>query len=110
MFRRATAGIVAIFILAGAFGAAGAGEKDKEVKGVVVKVDTKASTLTIKIDGGKEKTYDINDKTKFVGPKGGASDAGLKDDRLAPGAEVRLEIATNNRTCHVVHLPERKKK
>src|SRR5258708_22144810 len=35
MFRRAAAGIVAVLILAGA---ASAGEKDKEVKGVVVKV------------------------------------------------------------------------
>jgi hypothetical protein len=47
-------------------------------------------------------------KTKFIGPKGGASDARLKDDRLVPGAEVRLVIAGNNRTCREVHLPVRK--
>lgn len=107
MFRRTAVAILAFFILAGV---ASAGDKD--VKGVVVKVDLKASTLTIKVaDADKgEKTYDINDKTKFIGPKGGASEAGLKDDRLAPGAEVRLVIASNNRTCREVHLPDRKKK
>jgi hypothetical protein len=110
MFHRAAVGI-AILALAMLASVAQSGGKDKEVKGTVVKADVKASTLTIKVDGDKaEKTYDINDKTKFLGPKGGVSDAGLKDDRLVPGAEVRLVIAANNRTCREVHLPERKKK
>ena len=109
MFRRAAAGVLALFILAVAFSAANAGGKDKEVKGTVVKVDHKASTLTVKTADG-DKTYDVNEKTKFVGPKGGAADGGLKDDRLAPGSEVTLLIAANNRTCREVHLPERKKK
>jgi hypothetical protein len=109
MFHRAVVGI-AILALALLSSVAQSGDKDKEVKGTVVKADVKASTLTIKVAGEKtEKTYDINDKTKFVGPKGGASDARLKDDRLVPGAEVRLVIAANNRTCREVHLPERKK-
>ena len=111
MFPRPVLGIVALLALALLGGAARSGDKDKEVKGTVVKVDVKASTLTIKVDGEKaEKTYDVNDKTKFLGPKGGVSNAGLKDDRLVPGAEVRLVVAGNNRTCRVVHLPERKKK
>lgn len=108
MFRRATVGLLALILLAVASSAANAGGKDKEVKGTVVKVDFKASTLTVKTADG-EKTYDVNDKTKFVGPKGGAADGGLKDDRLTAGAEVRLVIAANNRTCREVHLPERKK-
>ena len=109
MFRRAAVGIIAVILLAVASSAANAGGKDKEIKGTVVKVDVKASTLTVKTADG-EKTYDVNDKTKFIGPKGGASDSGLKDDRLTPGAEVTLVIAANNRTCREVHLPERKKK
>lgn len=111
MLRRATSLIPAFVALLMLCSAAQSGDKDKEVKGTVVKVDLKGSTLTIKTDGDKaEKTYDVNDKTKFVGPKGGASDAGLKDDRLVAGAEVRLLVAGNNRTLREVHLPERKKK
>lgn len=111
MIRRAAVGIVALILLVGGASAANAAgkDKDKEIKGTVVKVDLKASTLTVKTADG-DKTYDVNDKTKFVGPKGGAADGGLKDDRLVPGAEVTVVIAANNRTCREVHLPERKKK
>jgi hypothetical protein len=111
MFRRASL-LLSVFVALAILGSATqGGDKDKEVKGTVVKVDVKASTLTIKTDGEKtEKTYDVNDKTKFIGPKGGASDARLKDDRLVPGAQVRLVIAGNNRTCREVHLPIRKTK
>ncbi len=103
MLRLAAAGIVALFFVANIATAA-----DKEVKGTVVKVDLKASKLVVKTDDG-EKTYDINAETKFIGPKGGASDAGLKDDRLVAGAEVKLVIAGNNKTAREVHLPVRKK-
>jgi hypothetical protein len=103
MSRYALSGLVALVLLAGLVSAA----DDKEVKGTVVKVDLKNSTLTVKTAGG-EKTYDVNDKTKFLGPKGGASEAGLKDDRLAVGAEVKLLIAANNKTAHEIHLPDRK--
>jgi hypothetical protein len=103
MLRNALVGIVVLAIAAGTAWAA-----DKEVHGTVVKVDMKNKTLTVKTDDG-EKTYDVNDDTKFVGPKGGASDAGLKDDRLVAGAHVKLVIAGNNRTAREVHLPERKK-
>jgi hypothetical protein len=81
--------------------------KDMEVKGKLVKADVKAKKLTVQTDDGK-KVYDVNDDTKFLGPKGGVSDAGLKDDRLVRGAELRLIIAGNNRTLREVHLPERK--
>jgi hypothetical protein len=103
MIRHAVPGLAALFLIVGTANAA-----DKEVKGTVVKVDLKENKLVVKTEDG-EKTYDINDKTKFLGPKGGVSDAGLKDDRLTPGAEVTLLIAGNNRTAHEVRLPERKK-
>jgi hypothetical protein len=103
MFRIAMAGLFALALLAGIGQAA-----DKEVSGTLVKVDQKASTITVKTDDG-EKTYDVNAETKFLGPKGGAADAGLKDDRLVKGAMLKLVIAGNNRTAREVHLPERKK-
>jgi hypothetical protein len=112
MLRRAFLGLSAILafsiLLAGA---SGQGDTDKKVEGKLVKVDLKASTLTIKTDADKtDKTYDVNDKTKFIGPKGGVADAGLKDDRLVKGVHLSLVIAGNNRTCREVHIPERKKK
>jgi hypothetical protein len=103
MFRCTTAAFAAILLFVSGVQAA-----DKEVKGTVVKVDLKAKTLTVKTADG-EKTFDVNDDTKFLGPKGGVSDAGLKDDRLTAGAEVKLLIAGNNRTAREVHLPERTK-
>jgi len=101
MFRPVAAAIV-LFIFAGVASAA-----DKEVKGTVVKVNLKESKLIVKTADG-EKTYDVDAETKFIGPKGGASEAGLKDDRLAAGAEVTLVIAGNNKTAREVHLPVRK--
>ena len=73
MLRIAMAGLFALGLLAGAGRAA-----DKEVTGTLVKVDVKNNTLTVKTAEGN-KTYDVNAETKFVGPKGGVADAGLKD-------------------------------
>lgn len=103
MLRNAVVGFLVLFLAIGMVSAA-----DKEVKGTVVKVDLKNKTLTIKTDDG-EKTYDVNDETKFVGPKGGAADSGLKDDRLVAGAPVKIVVAGNNKTAHEIHLSERKK-
>jgi len=50
-----------------------------------VKVDTRKGILTVSPLGSK-KVYRITDKTKFVGPRGGLSDDGIKDDRLTIGA------------------------
>src|SRR5947209_2680368 len=94
MLRHSVLGVLALLILVGAASAA-----DKEVKGTVVKVDVKKNTLTIKTDDGP-KTYDVNEQTKFLGPKGGVSEAGLKDDRLEAGAEVVVLVAANNKTAH----------
>jgi FlaG/FlaF family flagellin (archaellin) len=103
MLRIAMIGLVALGLVAGVGRAA-----DKEVTGTLVKVDHKDNTLTVKTADG-EKTYDVNAETKFVGPKGGAADAGLKDERLVKGVMLKLVIAGNNKTAREVHIPERKK-
>jgi hypothetical protein len=103
MMRKSLAGLVMVLVVAGAALAA-----DKEVTGKVVKVDVAKKTIAVKTDDG-DKVYTVNDDTKFIGPKGGVSDAGLKDDRLEKGAEIKLVIAGNNKTVREVHLPERKK-
>src|SRR6516165_7437700 len=101
MLRHAVAGFVVLVILAGAALAA-----DKEIKGKVVRVDVKKKVLPVQTDEGR-KVYTVSDDTKFIGPKGGVSAAGVKDDRLVAGAEIKLVVAGNNRTVREVHLPER---
>jgi hypothetical protein len=104
MVRHTLAILVLFFFFVGNLLAA-----DKEVAGTLVKVDVKEMKLTVKTDDG-EKTFDVNEETKFVGPKGGASKAGIKDDRLTKGAELKLTVAGNNKTLRKVQLPERKSK
>ena len=70
MLRRAFLGFSAILAVTILFGGAFADENDKQVKGIFVKADLKASTLTVKTLPDKiDKTYDINDKTKFMRPQ-----------------------------------------
>ena len=103
MMRQAATAMLSLLILAGAALAA-----DKEVKGKIVKVDLKKNVITVKTaDGNKD--YMVNDDTKFIGPRGGVSDAGIKDDRLKRGVEIKLVIAGNNKTIRKVYLPERNK-
>jgi hypothetical protein len=103
MLRKAVAAMAALMLFACLAVAA-----DKEVKGKVVKVDTKKNSITVNTLDGK-KTYTISDDTKFLGPRGGVSDDGIKDDRLKVGAEITLVIAGNNRTVREVRLPMREK-
>jgi len=104
MLRHALVAVVVVFLVAGGLLAA-----DKEVKGKLVKVDVEKKILTINTDDGK-KEYTVNADTKFIGPKGGESKDGIKDERLVAGAELKLVIAGNNKTVREVHLPEKKKK
>jgi hypothetical protein len=103
MMRHTIAGLLVLLLLVGVSLA-----KDREVKGKIVKVDVAKKTLTVKTTDGK-KVYEVNDETKFLGPKGGVSDLGLRDDRLTAGTEVKLVVAGNNRTLREVHMPARKK-
>src|SRR4051794_35627480 len=91
--RPLSAALLALLILVG-----GALAADKEVKGKLESVNVKKTTLTLKTDDGKKVTYDVNDETQFLGPQGGVSDKGIKDDRLVRGAELKLVVAGNNRT------------
>jgi hypothetical protein len=102
MLRRSVATLVVFFLLVSTMLAA-----DKIVKGTLIKVEMKKQQLLLKTDDGK-KMYSIDAKTKFVGPRGGVSDAGIKDDRLKPGTPLELVVAGNNKTLREVHLPERK--
>jgi hypothetical protein len=102
MLRKSVVALATLLMIAGFALAA-----DKEVKATVVKADPAKMTLTVKTDNGV-KEYTISDSTKFVGPKGGVSDAGIKDDRLVKDAEITLIIAANNKTVREVRLPLRR--
>jgi hypothetical protein len=103
MLRHSLVGLTALLLLAGAALAA-----DKEVKCKLVKADAKNNLLTVINQDGKKLDYDINANTKFIGPKGGISDLGIKDERLVKGVELKLVVAGNNRTVREVHIPTRK--
>src|SRR5262249_13253234 len=81
----------------------------KGTEAIVVKVDVTKMILTVKVDN---RTMDlpIGEETKFIGPRGGdrgEGAKGLKDDVLAPGAEIRF-VQGKGKTVEEVHLPVRK--
>jgi hypothetical protein len=80
-----------------------------EVVGKVKAVDLEKKSFTITPEAGKDRTFLVDDKTKFVGPRGGVSKEGLTDDRLARGFEVKVTPAPDGKTAREVQLPFRKK-
>jgi hypothetical protein len=105
MFRHSIVALFAILLWAGSILAA-----DKEVKCKLVRVDPRNNAITVTTEDGRTAKYSVNEGTRFIGPKGGVSDEGIRDDRLVKGAELTLVIAGNNRTVHEIRLPERKAK
>jgi hypothetical protein len=103
MPRRIATSILAFLLLAGVVLAA-----DKTYNATLIKVDVRKKLLLVKIEDEK-KEYVVDSKTKYIGPRGGVSEDGIKDDRLKPGALLQLVIAGNNKTVREVHLPERSK-
>src|SRR5260370_31310508 len=71
----------------------GGKEKDKDDSMVVGKikiVNVARNFFTITLESGKDRTYGVDKKTKFIGPQGGKSKDGLKDDRMAQGYHVKV--------------------
>jgi len=81
--------------------------QDKEYTGKVKAVDAAKSTFTITAKDGKDMTFLVTKDTKFVGPRGGVSKEGLKDDRMVKGNEVAVKSA-DGKTAKEVKLPVRK--
>jgi hypothetical protein len=102
MARRSIAVVLALLVAAGIALAA-----DKEVRCKLIRVDVNKNVLTVTTEDGKTEHFEVNENTKFIGPKGGLSERGIKDERLVRGVELKLVIAGNNRTIHEVHIPER---
>jgi hypothetical protein len=115
MLRRSIAGLVGMAMLGMAL-AASAADKDKakdvkkegkEVQGEITKIDKDKTTFTLKTEDGKKVEYKVDDSTKFIGPKGGESKEGVKDDRFVVGAPVTVVASKDGKTALEVHLPNR---
>jgi hypothetical protein len=83
--------------------------KGKEIVGKLKEVSLTKKSFTIVTEDKKERTFLVDKDTKFVGPRGGVSAEGLKDDRMAKGNEVKVVAAPDNKTAKEVRLPFRKK-
>jgi len=79
----------------------------KEVPVTVSKVDAVKGVLTVATDDGRVLTLPVTDATRFVGPLGGVSGAGIKDDRLKTGAAVTLLLDPTGKKLIEVRLPTR---
>jgi hypothetical protein len=83
----------------------------KSITGVIQAVDFDKGKFSIAVPDGGERSFSVDEDTKFVGPSGGSrgiGKAGLKDDMMVKGTEVRVMIAPNEKLAAEVHLPKRK--
>jgi hypothetical protein len=107
-----------LLVLACLASAIGAGGKDKKfeipkdaIAGKVKSVDEKKPSFTVTVEKGKDRTFLVNEKTEFWGPKGGdrgTGSKGLKDDCMAPGYEIKVVPTKDGKTAKDVYLPVRK--
>jgi hypothetical protein len=122
MLRRLVAGSVGIVVLAGSLltvAAAQDAKKDtgkdkkadakesKEIKGKISKIDLDKMMLTVETDDGRKLDFKVTDDVKFIGPNGGVSKSGIKDDRVKTGAQVSLTTDASGKTLKEVRLPRR---
>ena len=112
----------ALVALAVSADAAGDKGKDKDKKfevpkdaiaGTVKSVNMEKATFTISVEKGKDRTFTVDKKTEFWGPRGGDRGTGvegLKDDCMAVGYEIRVVATKDGKTAKDVYLPMRKEK
>src|SRR5262249_26752666 len=82
----------------------------KPVDGVearILSADRAARHTTVQVKTGKRQDLAITEDTEFIGPRGGLSDKGIKDDRVTAGADVTLVFMQCGRVLKEVHLPYR---
>lgn len=77
----------------------------KEIKGKITKVDVDKMTLSIETADGKKMDFTVDKTVEFIGPRGGVSKKGIKDERVKVGAQVTLTTDATGKTLKEVHLP-----
>ena len=97
---------------------AGGGAKDKKfevpknaIAGTVKSVDEKAAKFTMTLKDGADRTFMVDDKTEFWGPKGGDRGTGvkgLKDECMEKGYEIKVTPRKDGKTAKDVFLPNKK--
>jgi hypothetical protein len=83
----------------------------KEVKGTpakLLKVDADKRIAMVELENGKKMDLKLGENVKFIGPRGGVSDEGIKDDRFVAGAEIRVVMDSAGKNVTEIHLPYRK--
>ncbi|MFL5339317.1 MAG: hypothetical protein ACJ8F7_04040 [Gemmataceae bacterium] len=115
MFRRTAVAVVGLVILGGALVAhpqdkpADKGEHEPRGHSAkIVKVDPAKLIITVKTEDGKTHELHVTGETKFYGPRGGLSEKGIEDDRVAVGNEIRFWMGKSGRKLEEIHLPVRK--
>src|SRR4051794_17126285 len=115
MFAR-TLGSALVVMIGLAFGLdAVSAQKDKEtpktkkfevpkdaIAGKVKSVDLKEAGFTLTLPNGKDRMFAVDAKTEFWGPKGGdrgTGPAGLKDDCMAKGYEIKVAPTKDGKTA-----------
>src|SRR5262249_244402 len=78
-----------------------------ELTAKLVKVDVAKGRITVE-DTGQERDFRVTEQTKIIGPRGAANKARLKDERFAPGGELKLTLATDGKKLVQIQLPLRK--
>jgi len=124
MFAR-TLGLAIVGMALCAFGIeAGGGGKDKDtpkdkkfevpkdaIVGKVKVVDEKGNKFIITLKDGKDRSFAVDQKTEFWGPKGGdrgTGSKGLKDDCMDKGYEIKVVATKDGKTAKDVFFPNRK--
>ncbi len=115
MFARLFGGVIVLVLVTQVVSVGAPGEKKgkddpNEVVGVSKSVDLKGKFFVITLKTGKDRKFLITKMTKFVGPRGGKSSAGLKDDRMAKGYTLKVIPSKDGKTAAQVKLPYRKRK
>jgi hypothetical protein len=117
MFKRTLSILIVgmVFVLGSQ---AGGGNKDKKfevpknaITGTVKSVNEKAAKFTVTLKDGKDRTFLVDEKTEFWGPKGGdrgTGTKGLSDDCMEKGYEIKVMPRKDGKTAKDVFLPVRK--
>jgi hypothetical protein len=119
MIARTFGFVVVAVALCGVSNDAVSQQKDKKkfevpkdaIAGVVKSVDMKAHTFTLTLESKKERTFKVDDKTEFWGPKGGdrgTGPKGLTDDCMAKGYDIKVVPTKDPAVAKNVYLPNRK--
>ena len=108
-----------VLILAALGQSVRAGDKKKfeipkdAIAGTVKSVDEKGAKFTITLKSDKDKTFTVDAKTEFWGPKGGdrgTGPKGLADECMAKGYDIKVVPAKNLTVAKDVYLPNKNPK